>query len=234
LKHKIAGTDIETEYDPPQLYGSNVNGNCDREVYNSATGNLPKDFYTTDRFFADDLNLNGQCSNTNTNKFLYATFQKITTGVCMSNQLGTQDKAFISEDCWSDTTKMRFQKFVHQDIDLVNDDLSASGKATQQVQKECVVATCNNNFNEFTGTADDKRMQSEWNVFECNQQRHTGICRIRAFGCEDPTFTCKENYSRSCGDRSVYKKEINQWLNNEVETKIENLPLSDPQATTAK
>merc|ERR1712226_1083298 len=185
-------------------------------------GPTESQFRTTDPFFASTMK-DGMCSTPNTNAYDYSVFLKSAAAAGDPNcNKQTGDKPYIAEACWDTPADMRYQKFVQSDIDSVNDILS-SAKATDQFQKDCVVVSCNHDVNKFTGIADDTRAQSEWNMVGCNQHRHTGICRIRAFGCSDPTYKCKDNYSRTCGDRSVYTKSLVEWRNQNVQDKINDL-----------
>lgn len=179
----------------------------------------PNKFYTTDSYFANNLS-SGMCANAVTNReYEYAVYSTIN---CDNADKPDGDVPYIREECFdAANSKHRFQKFVGTDDGSLNDVL-ASTKGQQQRQKECVVTTCSEGaVNQ--GPAGDKRWSSEWNMIGCNQHTHTGICRIRAFGCDDATYTCKENYTRSCGSRSVYSKDVNQYVNAAAQAALTNV-----------
>ena len=172
-----------------------------------------RNFMTTDRWFHTDLTT-GMCANPGSSKFLYAEYLMDLS--CNRDDISAP---YIPADCFSKKDKLRFQKFVIDDTININ-AMKVNRNGVEQIQEDCVVTVCNNLKNQPTGPANDLRSKSEWNVEECNHKDTTGICRIRAFGCNQEAYTCKENYSRSCGDRSVYTRSVVAWADRNVETAV--------------
>ena len=195
----------------PEDYGNSVrNLNPD-----DATNNERYSFKTTDPWFADDINTLGMCDSPNKGTNEYA-FWRMDESCANDNE----DEPYIGSDCFENTSRHRFQKFVESDVFSINNILN-NQDSSGQLQKDCVVTTCNNDNDVngatvFTGPNGDRRAKSEWNMDNCNLQRHTGICRIRAFGCNEATLQCKPGFTRYCGTRSVYERSIVAWVNAET------------------
>ena len=173
-----------------------------REAFNAQ-------YKTTDAWFADDLE-NGMCANPNSNAYHYSSFR---SADCSQRFNDINNVPFLREECWHDTTNMRFQKFGSDtSLDTIQ---PLAGEDSFQTADDCVVASCANSVsNNFVGS-NDVRYASQWKSDTCNRDI-TAICRIRAFGCSDVAYNCKNNYSRSCGERSVLVKSIVSWANADV------------------
>lgn len=213
-------TRTQSTYDCNGKYDANNAANADDQRIADTDKDVTElyTFYTTDPFFSSRLDT-GMCGTPQTRReFEYAVFKINENQACTDE--GEEDVPYISENCFDAAeSKHRYQKFVQQDRKSINDYLkSADGK--HQRQKECVVATCNQQTVD-DGPDGDKRKQSEWNMIGCNQHSHTGICRIRAFGCDAHTYACKDNYSRSCGTRSYYSKSINKYVSSNAEAALD-------------
>jgi len=191
-------------------------GTLDRNMNNNVEQGGSNDwrtFMTTDPWFADDINGDGgMCRgpNDSVNEYAYWDMNSEDADCQGTEQNNLEDKPYIHSKCFNSDTRHRFQKFVELDIAAINNVLD-NDFATDQLQKDCVVATCNNDVDSKTGPEDDRRAKSEWNMDNCNLQRHTGICRIRAFGCNAPTYECKAGFNRWCGSHSVYTQSITTW-----------------------
>lgn len=200
-------------------------GNTVRDLTSDGSEDDWATFVTTDPWFADDVasatHGGGMCQapSDDINEYAFWRTKDCHDGGNAGNQ--DKDKPYIDPDCFTDAadakpSRHRFQKFVESDQHSLNDVLN-NKDSVQQLQKDCVVTTCNNDVGVTTGPADDQRHKSEWNMDNCNLQRHTGICRIRAFGCNTATFACKDNFTRYCGSRSVYVKSITAWADATVD-----------------
>ena len=206
----VGTTGLSTKLSCPQQYKSDSN-----LLYLRSLTETTNTYYTTDAYFADNLNVNGMCDAPNSQIHEYAIFQRNEDFTCDSF-----DKPYAEENCWdTNISKFRFQKFVQNDMPLINKILGVDTNGVSQLQKDCVVATCNNDASK-TGPPNDQRSKSEWNVDHCNQHRHVGFCRIRAFGCNKQDWNCVSNYHKSCGSRQYLTSSVSHWADNNVEEKI--------------
>lgn len=218
---------------PTQAYYDSLNtcnGECDnnRNLENNAPPTSADDFYTTDSYFGGK---NDICTNDVRSIFKYSKFLADATpdpAICPES---TGGNPFIHENCWQGTNAAnqngnveRFQKFIEQDVYTINRILSQTG-GTVQRQKDCVVAICNDGppTEPSTGPANDQRRKSEWNMDHCNQQRHVGICRMKLTGCNKPSYACKDNYKKTCGDRSVFTESFTMYKNAAIQAAMEQL-----------
>lgn len=243
-------------------------GTAARDLSSDGANNDWATFMTSDPWFAEDISVDenvssahGMCNSPNDSINQYAFWRLVgepdalaptAEQVACQNAETDADKPYINPLCFSSDSKHRFQKFVESDQHSINDVLDNTD-SVQQLQKDCVVTTCNNDVGTVTGPNGDARHKSEWNMDNCNLQRHTGICRIRAFGCNTATFRCKSDFTRFCGAKSVYVKSITSWADSsvtnavdaswqsditnmiqaEVDTEVMFSPLADMAATQA-
>jgi len=193
-------------------------GTPDRALSASTTADEVSSFYTTDRNFGNKDPQTGEFDFCTYNSLVHYYSQFLSAqplgSACLTklanNPIGTP---YIAEECWTSPSLMRFQKFISQDVNIINTVLLTQ-QSNMQRQKDCVVSTCNGNSD--TGIPSDVRRHSEWNMDHCNLQLHVGICRIRAFGCNAPQYACKSGYTETCNERAAYTQTYQPWINADV------------------
>jgi hypothetical protein len=122
-------------------------------------------------------------------------------GMCARPNLA--DYFYSNFGCMALDTNMRFNRFPNSVMDNTQSvRRSRSFDNSMRATEDCVVARCNSD------------RSSTWSMEQCNRPVTTGICRIRAFGCDDPTYSCYS--TRSCGDRSTYVRDRNEWASSSV------------------
>ena len=214
------GVGLETKEACPTAYQNSrlsaVNPGTTAKRSSASDYSNRDEFFTTDHWFADDIDADGLCSNNYEQVFLYSKFRTVSNIPSTCEQT---DKPYLHPTCFEDKGH-RFQKFVQQDVSILNKFMS-NDDFTDKHFNDCVVTTCNDVGS--TGPNSDTRYISEWNLNACNQHRHVGICRIRAHGCNKKEWECAnlndKAYSLSCGKRQFLRSVSAAWAGNDVENK---------------
>ena len=186
------GETIENNYACPQRYGQNTAFDINGDAFIRPSRNMDdlsesKGFHTTDSWYSDNMYEDGMCAQPNLAHYFYSNF-----------------------GCLADNSNMRFHRFSNLEMDTMHQIRGNNFNNEFQPISDCVVAKCNKGIDgRWDGT-------TSWSMSQCNRQQPTGICRMRAFGCDEPSYNCKAGYSRSCGDRSVYTRSRNSWVNARV------------------
>jgi len=226
----------------PKKYGTSKVEESDKTFTDSKTNSRRSRFYTTDNWFADEWDQ--MCKN-HRSEYHYATFY-----VSETCDTDANDKFYMKPECWrldeasfteaSNNRKtytgidvvndfdtvlknapLRFQKFTPSTTDDINDFQSGDGDNSVR-QKNCVIVKCTHTELEKNWEDDDK-FDSTWEINRCNQNFHTGICRIRLNSCTSKSYKCNREWTKTCGVLTHYMEESSSWLNKEISRAIDDL-----------